>query len=122
MASPVVTKNAAYGSGTNTAGSTANLAAVDASTCVSIRITGTITNGGTAPTIPAQANFQISEDSSPSTWYTVATATASLTNSAPTTFDFFRLYPGAQCRVQITGNTGQSVTYAAVNNIITAIS
>jgi hypothetical protein len=86
---------------------------------MSVRFTGTITNGATAPTIAAQANFQISEDNT--TWYTAATATASLTNSAVTTFDFFRLYPGAYTRIQITGNTAQSVTYAVVGNLITAV-
>jgi hypothetical protein len=119
MASPQCTVLTAYASGTNAAGATVNGTSINAQTYFSIRFTGTITNGGTAPTIPCQANLQISEDNS--NWYTAQTSTASLTASATTTFDFFRLYPGAYVRVQITGNTAQSVTYAVVGNYITAI-
>lgn len=121
MATPQNTQLGAYASGTNTAGSTFNGTAEPTSNAVSVRYSGTITNGGTAPTIAAQANFQVCYDAGPTTWYTVATATASLTINAVTTFDFFRLYPNGFTRVQITGNTGQSVTYAIASGYITAI-
>jgi hypothetical protein len=36
-------------------------------------------------------------------------------------FDFYRPWPGAYTRLQITGNDTQSVTYAIVGNQITAV-
>lgn len=113
------TQLASYASGTNAAAATFNGTSIDCRTDFSVRFTGTITNGGTAPTIQALANFQISEDNS--TWYTAATTTASLTNSAVTIFDFYRPYPGCYARIQITGNTAQGVTYAIVGNHCTSI-
>lgn len=127
MAQPQCTTLASYASGTNAAGATLNGTSEDCRQAVMVTFSGTITNGATGPTIPAQANLQVSEDNS--TWYTVASATGSTSNfvAGPPVigllqFDFRRLYPGSWCRVQITGNTGQSVTYAVVGNIITAIS
>lgn len=120
MASPVCTTLPSYASGTNADSATFNGSAQDCRTCISARFTGTMTNGGTAPNTPAQVNLQISEDNS--TWYTAAIATGTLTGSASTLFDFYRPYPGSWVRLQVTGNTGQSVTYAAVGNLITAVS
>ena len=120
MAAAVCTTLPSYGSGTNAGNATFNGAAQDCRTSISVRFTGTVTNGGTAPTNPAIVNLQISEDNS--TWYNAASATVNLTPSTATAFDFYRPYPGSYVRVQVTGNDTQSVTYAIVGNIITAVS
>jgi len=107
--------------GTNTSGSTFNGATQDCRTDVAVRFFGSVTNGGTAPTIPVSVNLQVSTDNFASDVDTVETVTGSLTNSAVTTFNFWRLYPGSYTRIQITGNTAQSITYVIAGTRITGI-
>ena len=109
------TQNATYASGTNAAAATANGASVDCRSMLYARFAGTITNGGTPPTVAAQANMQWSPDNS--TWFTIAIAPGSLTASAGSPFEFEVNEPAGWLRVQITGNTAQSVTYAVANGL-----
>jgi hypothetical protein len=121
MAAPTAPTVYTRQAGTNTATSTFNGTTTDARQAFSIRLFGSITNGATAPTIVAVANLQTSQDNFSSDINTVASAQGSLTNSGVTTYDFYRPFPGAYVRVQITGNTGQSVTYVISGNMITAV-
>lgn len=109
------TQNATYASGTNAGSATANGAAVDCRAMLYARFAGTITNGGTAPSVAARANMQWSPDNS--NWYTIAISPGSLTNSDVAPFEFQVNEPAGWLRVQITGNTVQSVTYAIANGI-----
>ncbi len=74
----------------------------------------TITNGGTGPTIGCTFNLQVSNDGG-STWFTIASQTAGVTNGAVYTFPFTLGVGGAggdwgHYRSQFTGNTAQTVT------------
>lgn len=80
-----------------------------------------ITNGGTAPTIPAQVQIQVSQDNSE--WYNYGGAmVGNTTNSGieswsvdiPIGFEYLRLVGGS--------NTGQNVTVDADISEVTALS
>lgn len=113
------TQNGSYASGTNAGSATANGASVDCRSSLYARFAGTVTNGATAPTVAAQANMQWSADNA--TWFTIGITPGSLTNSGVTPFEFEVNEPAGWLRVQITGNTAQSVTYAIANGVASSM-
>lgn len=114
------TDTATYGSGTNTAGSTANGATVDARNLLKVTFAGSITNGATAPTIAGTATLQWSPDNFTTTW-PMQIATGSLTNSATTNFYFEVWAPAGYVRLTIGTNTAQSVTYSISSATVTSM-
>lgn len=89
-------------------------------------IVGSITNGGTGPTVAASATLQVSADGT--TWYStnqVQTAGVAASTTYPFEFDIGvgGNGPGdwANARVQVGSNTGQSVTANAVASHTSAL-
>jgi hypothetical protein len=103
----------------NTAGSTLNSTTLDLTTAYGAVITGTMTNGGTGPTIACTATCQVSLDGT--TFDTWAAVTGVTTASAVTAFAFEVPLHVIKTRVSFSGNTGQSVTCVARAQYTTAI-
>ena len=87
------------------------------STLIRVRLT----NGATGPTIAAQCKVQIAEADTAALFMTLATLVGGVTNSGvyewcvqiPDSAEYLRLVGGS--------NTGQNVTYRAVQEQITAL-
>lgn len=107
-------------SSSNAAGATKNSTMFTATTDYGSTVVISITNGATAPTLPATANLQTSPDGG-TTYYTIRTFTAGLGNSTAYTFSW-DVSPGIRYyRIQFTGNTSQAVTCYAYVDSLTSI-
>jgi hypothetical protein len=111
----------AIASTANTAGSTTNSSAIEqASTSLQFMFYGTITNGGTGPTIPMSVKLQVTYDGS--NWLdTGIQFTAGITASTTYTFLIEAPVAGYTYRIQATGNTGQTVTIACWYDTLTSV-
>lgn len=107
-------------SASNTAGSTTNSSAVVLTTAYGAAITAQITNGATGPTAACAAILQVSEDGG-TNWREWARGVAGTANSGAYTFSFDVPPAVLRCRVQFTGNTGQTVTVAAQAHVLDTI-
>lgn len=104
----------------NTAGSTTTSTSITNTTGYGGIIFGSMTNGGTAPTLPCVAYLQGSNDNS-TNWTSVQQAVGNLTASGITPFSFIVDSGYSYYRVQFVGNTAQSVTVIALSSQITGL-
>lgn len=103
----------------NAAGGTTNSTALDLSTAYGAVLSGTMTNGSTAPTIACTATCQVSIDGT--TWDVWQSATASAAASTATAYAFEIPLHAIRVRVSFSGNTGQAVACLCRAQYTTAI-
>ena len=103
----------------NGAGSTTTGTAIDLTTRYGGLLTVKITNGGTGPTVAAQANIYTSGDNT--NFKLMQTLVAPTTNSAVTEWAVDIPAGVMYLRVDVTGNTAQAVTCEAFLQELTTI-
>lgn len=108
-------------SATNTAGSTTTGSTVSLTTSYGCLMTAKITNGGTGPTVACDFVVEVSNDSFSSDTKEIFRATASVTNSAVSSFAFELPASVMYARSKFVGNTGQSVTVECSGEELTTI-
>lgn len=108
-------------SATNTAGSTTTGSTVSLTTSYGCLMTATITNGGTGPTVACDFIVEVSNDNFSADTKEVFRATASVANSAVSSFAFELPAAVMYARSKFTGNTAQSVTVACTGEELTTI-
>jgi hypothetical protein len=102
----------------NTTSATQSLAATDGTT-----VDFLITNGATGPTIAAQVQIQVANDSGGTLWVNFGgPIIGSVTNSAVTHGTAYLDHPYAAMRLVAGSNTGQNVTVDADISSVTVIS
>lgn len=104
---------------TNAAGATTTGTPVDLTTKYGALVTVKITNGGTSPTLPAQALIYTSGDGA--NWKLFYSFAASTTASGVNEWPIDIPRAAMNVRVDITGNTVQSVTCEAFAQVVTGL-
>lgn len=104
---------------TNTAGSTKTGTVIDLTACYGAGVTAQIKNGATGPTVGATVNVYVSNDNS--AFRLLYTVTAGVANNGQ--YDFaFNIDPWwMYLRVDVTGNTAQTVTCEALVHTLTGL-
>lgn len=103
----------------NSAAGTTTGTAVDLTTKYGALITGLITNGGTGPTLQANAYVEVSGDNS--TWKQFYVVGGGTTASAVTPFSCRIPAPAMYARVTVKDNTGQAVTCEAFAHVLATV-
>lgn len=104
----------------NAAGSSKTSSTVDNTTSYGAVIFGTMTNGGTGPTLPCAAIIDLSNDNS--TWAQGMLQTTGSTTASDVTPFYFDLPPTFKyARLRFIGNTGQAVTVVGYSSLLATI-
>lgn len=103
----------------NAAGGTTTGAAVDLTTKYGALITGLIANGGTGPTLQANAYVEVSGDNV--NWKQFYVVGGGTTASAITPFSCRIPAPVMYARVRVADNTGQAVTCEAFAQVLATV-
>ncbi len=103
----------------NTAGSTVTGTAINLTTAYGGLITIKITNGATGPTVPASAKVYTSGDNT--NFKLFATLTGDSTNNSVNEWSVDISAPTMYARVDVTGNTAQTVTCEAFLQELTTV-
>lgn len=120
MSTSTKTRSVSIAEGTsNTAGSTTTGSVIDLRTAYGALVTIRIANGATGPTVAAQANVYTSSDNT--TFYLLQSFVAPVTNSVSTDWALDIPAAAMYVRIDVTGNTAQAVTCAAILQVLTTI-